>query len=175
MLNGCFNDVGVKRILILDFDLTITDVHTYGMINHNILYWNSQDNFNLLVSIIQKFKKSNLWLIYIVSRGIESDIKEYLTKLNIINLFDDIYGAKDQEHLSKSTKTWSLIKSSYINMIKNKNNSDNQYIYYIDDTKENILESKKNGYSNSILLPNIGTSSIMLTSILDKIYNDNIY
>ena len=175
MFNNSFDKIAVKKKnLILDFDLTITDIHTCGMINCDILYWNSQDNFNLLVSKIQKLKKSNLWLIYIVSRGIESDIKKYLTKLNIINLFDGIYGAKDQEHLSKSTKTWSLIKSNYINMIKNINNSNNQYIYFIDDTKENILESINSGYSNSILLPSIGTSSIMLTSILDKIYNENI-
>lgn len=173
MFNICLNKIEKKKILILDFDLTITDIHTCGRINYDSIYWNSRDNLNLLVSMLKKLKKSNLWLIYIVSRGIESDIKNYLKKLNILELFDNVLGASDQTHLSRPTHIWAKNKVEYINQIKILNNSESSDIFFIDDTIENIREVQKAGYVNSILLPNIGTSSIMLTSILDKIYNEN--
>lgn len=173
MLKINFNHSNQKKILILDFDLTLTDIHTRGRINDNLLYWNSNDNFNLIINTLQIMKNSGNWKIYIVSRGIESDIKNYLKKLNVIELFDNVYGAIDQTHLSRPTYIWAKYKVEYIEKIKTQNNLESNNIFYIDDTIENITEAKKAGYSNSILLPDIGTSSIMLTSILDKIYKSN--
>jgi FMN phosphatase YigB (HAD superfamily) len=164
------NKINEKKILILDFDLTITDIHTNGRINDNMLYWNSLDNFNLIVKTLIKIKKSNNCKIYIVSRGIESDIKNYLKKLNIIELFDNIYGAYDKIHLSEPSHLWAKYKVEYITEIKKINNCEFENIFYIDDTQENIEHAISLGYSNSILLPTIGSSSIMLVAVLDKIY-----
>ena len=69
----------MNKIIVLDFDLTITDVHTCGNINHNELYWYSIKNLQSLIDTLRKFK-TNDWKIYIISRGIESDIKKYLEK-----------------------------------------------------------------------------------------------
>ncbi len=175
MINKCINlkNINQKKILILDFDLTLTDIHTGGRINSDKLYWNSIENFDLVTKKLEKIKKSGYWDIYIVSRGIELDIKNYLSKLNIIELFNDVFGASDITHLSKPTHIWAKYKVEYIRKIANINDCKSENIYYIDDTIENIRESQKSGYVNSILLPNIGTSSIVLTSILDKIYNNN--
>lgn len=49
------------------------------------------------------------------------------------------------------------------------NGAKKENLYFIDDTEENIIYAKFSGYSNSIHLSNIGISSIMLVSILEKI------
>ena len=161
-----------KKILILDFDLTITDIHTCGRINNTFLYWYSVENLNLLIKTLSKFKKLN-WLIYIVTRGITTDIKNYLTKINIFNIFNDIYGATDYAHLSESTFIWSKYKKIFIDNIMKLNQVEKRDIFYIDDTEENISYAISNDYHNSILLPTIGISSIILVGILEKILIDN--
>ena len=69
-----------KKILALDFDLTITDIHTKGHIKQTQLYWYSSNNLNLLTNCLCKFKNSGL-LIYIVSRGIKEDICTIFEKI----------------------------------------------------------------------------------------------
>ena len=163
----------MDKILVLDFDLTITDIHTCGNINDNLLYWYSIKNLYLLTDTLQKFKKYN-WKIYIVSRGIELDIIKYLQKINIYNIFDNVYGAKNTSQLSESTLNWSKYKTKYLDIIIYKNKIDKNNLYFIDDTLENINMAKINGYSNSILLPkDLGLSSLTLVSILEKIILDN--
>ena len=163
----------MNKILVLDFDLTITDIHTGGNINDNLLYWYSIKNLNLLIHTLQKFKKYN-WKIYIVSRGIETDIIKYLEKINILYIFDDVYGAKNISQLSESTLNWSKYKTKYLDIIIYKNKIDKNNLYFIDDTIENINIAKINYYSNSILLPkDIGLSSLTLVSILEKIFLQN--
>ena len=157
-----------KKILALDFDLTLTDIHTQGHIKQTQLYWYSSSNLNQLVNCLHKFKNSG-WKIYIVSRGIENDIIQYLTKLNIIRLFDGIYGAKNFSHLGENTSLWSKYKTEYLNHIISMNDAKKENLYFIDDTEENIIFAKSSGYSNSIHLSAIGISSIMLLSVLEKI------
>lgn len=157
-----------KKILALDFDLTITDIHTQGHIKQTQLYWYSSNNLNLITNCLRKFKNSG-WLIYIVSRGIEEDIVKYLTKLNIIELFDNIYGAKNFVHLGENALTWSRYKTEYLDIIISMNEAKKENLYFIDDIEENIIYAKSSGYSNSIHLSNVGISSIMLVSILEKI------
>lgn len=161
-----------KKILALDFDLTITDIHTKGHIKQTQLYWYFFNNLNLIINYLckclRKFKNSG-WLIYIVSRGIKEDIVQYLTKLKIIELFDDIYGASNYTHLGENAFTWSRYKTKYLDIIISMNGAKKENLYFIDDTKENIIYAKFSGYSNSIHLSNIGISSIILVSILEKI------
>lgn len=104
-----------------------------------------------------------------MSRGIENDIIQYLTKLNIIGLFNDIYGAKNYSHLGENALTWLRYKTEYLNYIISMNGTQKENLYFIDNTEENITFAKSSGYSNSIHLPNIGISSIILVSILEKI------
>lgn len=160
---------GGKKILALDFDLTITDIHTQGKINQTQLYWYSSNNLNMITNCLRKFKNLG-WKIYIVSRGIKEDIIQYLTKLNIIELFDNIYGAKNFAHLAENALCWSRYKTEYLDIIISINNTKKENLYFIDDTEENITYAKSSGYSNSIHLSNIGISSIMLVSILEKIF-----
>lgn len=164
-LDNCDNN---NKILVIDFDLTLTDIHTQGHIKQTQLYWYSSENLNQLANCLCKFKNSG-WRVYIVSRGIEEDITQYLTKLNIIGLFDGICGAKDFAHLGENALTWSKYKTEYLNHIISMNGTQKENLYFIDDTEENIIFAKSSGYSNSIHLPNIGISSIMLVSILEKI------
>jgi FMN phosphatase YigB (HAD superfamily) len=146
----------------------LTDIHTQRHIKQTQLYWYSLANLNQLANCLCKFKNSG-WKIYIMSRGIEEDIVKYLTKLNIIELFDDIYGAKNFSHLGENALSLSRYKTEYLDIIISINNTKKENLYFIDDTEENIIFAKSSGYSNSIHLPNIGISSIMLLSVLEKI------
>lgn len=163
----------MNKILVLDFDLTLTDIHTCGNINYNKLYWYSIKNLELLTDTLHKFKLCD-WKIYIVSRGIESDIIKYLEKMGILNIFEDIFGAKNISQSSESTQNWSKYKTKYLDIIIYKNKIDKNNLYFIDDTIENINMAKLNGYFNSILLPkDIGLSSLTLVSLLEKIILQN--
>ena len=157
-----------KNILVLDFDLTITDIHTNGRINQQYFYWYKTQNLILLINCLKKLKKKN-WLIYIVSRGIKNDIKQYLKNLDIIKLFNDIYGADNIEHLSENPLNWAKYKTDFLNEIISMNKINKNNLYFIDDTEENISFAKNSGFINSILLPNVGISSIILLGILEKI------
>lgn len=159
------------KILVLDFDLTITDIHTKGRICKENTYWYCQENLNQLVKTLTKFKNIG-WKIFIVSRGICQDIKNYLVRLNISYLFDEIYGATDLSHLSHGTYKWSEYKKQYLNLIVYENKTNKESVYFIDDTEENIQCAKSNGYSNSFVLPNIGVNSLTLVSMLEKIFLD---
>ena len=65
------------KILALDFDKTITDIHTGGYPDSNKSYWNNIDNLNNLIKVLQNFK-INGWRIYIVSRGMKNLIEKFI-------------------------------------------------------------------------------------------------
>ncbi len=160
--------------LALDFDLTITDVHTGGDIKNNIFYWNSRENLNSIIYQLEKFKNLNFG-IYIVTRNIESNVINYIKLYGFGHLIDKVYGAKNQEHMNEGTGVWSCLKLSYLNEISRLESIGKSNIYFFDDTKVNFNVAKSNGYINSHLIEfdyekNILPSSV-LTGKLSSFYN----
>jgi hypothetical protein len=165
--------------LALDFDLTITDVHTGGNIKNSAFYWNSKENLNSIIYQLEKFKNLNFG-IYIVTRNIQSNVINYIKLYGFSHLVDRVYGAKNQEHMNEGTGLWSAQKLSYLNEISRLESINKSNIYFFDDTKVNINVAKSNGYNNSHLIEfdykkNILPSNVLtdkLSSLYNKIQNN---
>ncbi len=161
--------------LALDFDLTMTDIHTNGDIKNNIFYWNSKENLNSIIYQLEKFKNLNFG-IYIVTRNIESNVINYIKLYGFSHLVDRVYGARNQEHMNQGTGFWSNQKLSYINEISRVESLPKSNIYFFDDTKININIAKSSGFTNSYLIEfdykkNILPSTV-LTGNLSSLYNN---
>ncbi len=167
------NDKPKRQYCIaLDFDLTMTDIHTGGSINFKKNYWHDKQNLNSLIYVLEKYKNIN-WGIYVVTRNIESDVKKYLEINGFGNLIDKVFGAQNILHMNLQTDKWSLIKLNYLDQICKIESISKTSIYFYDDTTINIVVSKSNGYTNSIEikkdLSKEGSNSKILVSELNNL------
>ncbi len=137
-------------ILVFDFDLTLISNHSKGypistnlpLIDEETVY-----KYNKYFRILKN--KHNVSHIIINSRGLKSEIKEYLKKCNI-NV-DKIYGARNPDEIISND--WPNKKTRILNRISKKYaNGNKSDIYFYDDTTENIDVAIRNGYVNSHLV-----------------------
>ena len=136
-------------ILVFDFDLTLISSHSKGYpISTNLPLIDEEiaKKYNKYFRILKK--KHNVSHIMINSRGLKSEIKEYLYRCNIH--VDNIYGASNPEEITHND--WPNKKVRILNRISKKYaNGDKSEIHFYDDTSENIDVAIKNGYTNSHL------------------------
>ncbi len=146
------NSVPIRQYcLALDFDLTMTDIHSNGKISLKNFYWKDLKTHNTIVYLLEKFKNLN-WGIYVVTRNIQSDVKKYLDTYGFSNIIDDIYGAKNLSHMYDGTRQWACYKTEFLNEISCRESLPKSNIYFFDDTQENILVAKSNGFVNSKII-----------------------
>lgn len=160
--------------IVLDFDLTITDIHTSGHIKNDKFYWNSKQNLDSIINQLTKLKNLNFG-IYIVTRNIESNVVNYIKLYGFGNLIDRVFGAINEEHMCEDTYQWAIYKLNYLDEISKLESINKSNIYFFDDTKINIDVAISNGYINSNLIQfdykkNI-LSSCVLTNELNTLYN----
>ncbi len=140
----------MERILVFDFDLTFINHHSRGYpISNNTQLIDEETayKYNKYCRILKK--KHKFSHIIINSRGLKSEIKEYLKKCNIH--VDRIYGALDSNDIASND--WPNKKTRILNRISKKyTNGDKSKIYFYDDTAENINFAIENGYNNSHLV-----------------------
>jgi HAD superfamily phosphatase (TIGR01681 family) len=137
-------------ILVFDFDLTLISNHSKGYpisTNLPLIDEETVEKYNKYFRILKR--KHNVSHIMINSRGLKSEIKEYLNKCNIH--VDNIYGARNSDEISSND--WPNKKTRILNRISKKyTNGDKSKIYFYDDTAENINFAIENGYNNSHLV-----------------------
>ncbi len=140
----------MERILVFDFDLTFINHHSRGYpISNNTQLIDEETayKYNKYCRILKK--KHKFSHIIINSRGLKSEIKEYLKKCNI--KVDNVYGAKNSDDIS--ILDWPKQKTIILNKICKKYDvEDKSNIYFYDDTAANIDYAIKNGYINSHLV-----------------------
>jgi hypothetical protein len=172
------------KILILDFDNTMTDKHSGGHPDISKSYWNNNNNFLLLKNKLNILKQ-NKWKLYIVSRGMYDELNQYINHY-FPDLFEKVYGSltllelnpflnilikNDDNEIKKrniENFTWSLIKVNniYDIMISNKITDKNR-IYFYDDLDKNIKIAKINGFKNSFIVNDSSTKLCTLLSSHD--------
>jgi hypothetical protein len=152
-------------ILVFDFDLTLISSHSKGYpisTNLPLIDKETSKKYNKYFRILKR--KHNVSHIMINSRGLKSEIKEYLQKCHIH--VDKIYGARNPDEII--TLDWPNKKTRILNRISKKYaNGDKSEIYFYDDTAENIDAAVKNGYINSNLVIINGLK--LLKSIINNI------
>jgi HAD superfamily phosphatase (TIGR01681 family) len=152
------------KCLVLDFDLTMTDIHSNGNPDTTKNYWLKPENEQNLYNVLYELKKNGC-LIYIVTRSNEYLTQNFIEKSIFKNAIDYVYGSNSIRQIS-SDQLWPHIKVNciYDIMLKNKI-FDKKQIVYIDDTEMNTNCAKDNGFKN--VHNCIG--SIELVSIIKKI------
>jgi hypothetical protein len=153
-------------ILVFDFDLTLISNHSKGYpisTNLPLIDEETSEKYNKYFRILKK--KHNVSHIMINSRGLKSEIKEYLDRCNIH--IDKIYGARNPEEITHND--WPNKKTRILNRISRKYaNGDKSKIYFYDDTSENIDVAIKNRYTNSHLAL---INGIKLLKLIIRNYN----
>ena len=147
-------------IIILDFDLTMTDIHSKGMPEIRKNYWQA-DNKTTLQDKLEEIKRNSIYKLYVVSRGNQTQVDSYV-RTNFPGLFKGIYGATEINPISDpdasaviNEKIWSLIKINYIYDIMIQNHLlDKNNILFFDDSELNIDTARQNGFTNSFLIKN---------------------
>ncbi len=137
-------------ILVFDFDLTLINSHSKGYpISNNLPLIDEETvyKYNKYFRLLKK--KHNVSHIMINTRGLQSEIIEYLHKCHIH--VDKIYGARNPDEIISND--WPNKKTRILNRIAKKyTNGNKSEIYFYDDTSENIDNAIKNGYTNSHLV-----------------------
>jgi hypothetical protein len=138
-------------ILILDFDLTITDIHTGGQPVIGVSYWKSVQNEKAVANALTLATRNN-WYIYIATRGNASMVRRYIRSRPLFKnvTFKKIYGTKSNSLIALPNEYWAEKKLAYVNRIYNKYQGTGQIIYFIDDTDINIRIVSNAGYNTRI-------------------------
>lgn len=162
------------KILVLDFDLTMTD---YPSANRDF-FWESEQNFLNLVNCLGN--ASHHFNIYIVSRAPEQRLTNYIKSSKLKNYIKKVYGSNSNSRIiSLPDISWGSIKLNCINdimILENTINKDD--IYFVDDLYENRYIQTCYGFKNvfdcykSKVLINIINSIIENEAVCDlPIYN----
>ena len=161
------------KVLALDFDLTLTKIHSNGYPDINETYFDS-DDLNKIKLYFQKLKSINV-NIYIITRGIRQLVYNYIKKYGLDIYITNIYGADDSAGVNLGGHTWSILKVRYLNQIITKETTHNvcmkSDIYFIDDTPENVNCAIQNGFCNSYICEP-GCGVLYIKTIVDILTSD---
>ena len=144
MKYSLINDI---KVVVLDFDKTISDKHTGGYPFDGEGYLINK----LWETIFEKLIANGINIV-INTRGIQTDVEKVMdTHFGGFEI--EVYGATDENPIQKtgenqddSDKRWAELKTTYIdNYIKEKKIEKNQ-VLFLDDTHENIQHAFKEGY-----------------------------
>ena len=150
------------NVYVFDLDNTITNKHTGGHYQKGTYKRFITDEMLFGVKdVFKKIKESN-GMIYINSRGIASNVYNFLSDTGLFPFITGVYAAnydgKKYSHNGVVTEfklehnRWPEIKSIYLNKIVQKEGVSKDNIYYFDDTKANIYYAKHMGFDNSYIV-----------------------
>ena len=160
-------------VICFDFDLTLTENHSGGYPNEVIdpedpnsppyTAWNSIKGRESVKAMLITLKK-NGFKTYIVSRGIQQQINQYLSRESLTSYFNGVMGAYDGDHLE--AENWANIKLDYIQKIAQRENVTLDKIIFFDDTQENIAVAKAAGVNALLVNPPTSTTTVSMVSTM---------
>jgi FMN phosphatase YigB (HAD superfamily) len=132
-------------IVVFDFDLTLTTVHTGGIPNINTDYFG--ERLEVVKKILNNLEKDKI-SVYICTRGVASYVNTYVKSSKFKLAITGVWGATDLRELASGD--WHLRKVEILDKICRHHKIDKSEIYFFDDTKKNIDAAKAAGYIHSI-------------------------
>lgn len=180
IFNKSFNDLSflqnissleTKYIFVFDFDLTLTNKTSDGIIKDMIDYIELFGSEAKLLKLKEYFKMitNNGHNIYINTRALTRDISNILKNVELESMVTEIKGSKNIENINipfnmlelaqynlntidNNDMLWAIKKVIHMNdiMIQEKIGYNN--ILFFDDSLLNINTAKLNGYINSFLI-----------------------
>ena len=180
IFNKSFNDLSflqnissleTKYIFVFDFDLTLTNKTSDGIIKDMIDYIELFGSEAKLLKLKEYFKMitNNGHNIYINTRALTRDISNILKNVELESMITEIKGSKNTDNINipfnmleleqynlnnidNHDMLWAIKKVIHMNdiMIQEKIGYNN--ILFFDDSLLNINTAKLNGYINSFLI-----------------------
>jgi len=129
-------------ILFLDFDKTLTDIHTGGFPHVHKSYWHNFINKQMIINLLIQLKSIGC-KIYLITRADKIKIKYYIDN-HFDNIFDDIEGNSDKIMgiLERDEIEWANWKvKSMLKILTDLNHTNMSTVYFFDDTDLNIKQS----------------------------------
>jgi len=161
-----------RGIIILDFDLTITNLHSGGTAKPDGKYIN-KDNIQVLNDLFVQMKNNRI-PVFINTRGVASMVKDYMMTIGMWTNICAIYGARNDNDVGAGEREWSYRKKTINKMIlkrcgwdTDRMGSCRDHAYFYDDTKINITES--NDILTAIVVNNVRDTIGKLTEKLNEL------
>lgn len=141
----------VTKILVFDFDKTLSNEDTYKKLNGDIDFKELFGGFEKVELLNKTFNKLNEkhYEIFIVTRNIEQDIKKFCDTYFNKNTIRAVIGSKNDLDCNDSkltsdenTQRWADKKAKIINKIIDQYYG-TKHVYFFDDTQANTDTVKK--------------------------------
>jgi HAD superfamily phosphatase (TIGR01681 family) len=142
-----------------DLDLTLTDKDTLD--NTIEGSWHSKTNFNDVKQMLQNLK-SHKHKIAVVTRGVHTEVIDFLHNINILKYFDVVVGSENKaETYEMSDDYWGVKKTNVLKALQNSLKIENtKDIFFFDDKLYNIIPCKTAGFTAVHVMP-FGSKSLL--------------
>lgn len=140
----------MTKIVFLDFDKTVTDIHTGGIPNINKLYWRNFTNKEMITKLLYQLKGLGC-KFYLITRANHFEVNEYINKY-FPYIFDNVIGISEKIAMLNGNDLflWAKWKVENIKKIMSKlKHNDVNDVFFFDDTQINIecaLENVPNSF-----------------------------
>lgn len=128
-----------NTIVFLDFDKTVTDIHTSGFPNPHKLYWRTFTNKEMITNLLRQLKELGCKL-YLITRANEDEVIEYV-KHYFVDIFDGVKGISQKlvDEIGYDQLAWANWKvKSMQNILTDLNRNDMSQVFFFDDTSINV-------------------------------------
>lgn len=129
----------MTKIVFLDFDKTITDIHTGGFPHPNKIYWRNSTNKEMITKLLLQLKEHE-YKLYLITRANETETLEYVN-LHLTDIFEGIKGNSHElvDKIDNNSLSWAKWKISVIqNILLELNHTDMSTVFFFDDTEINV-------------------------------------
>lgn len=134
-------------VVVFDFDLTLTAIHSSGVPDLQVDYF-GKNRLYKVKKLLSDIKQHN-HEIYINTRGITTLVQNYMKHVGLNKYVTKIYGAKDITELQSND--WPDRKVTILKKIKNRHPG--KPIYFYDDMQDNIMAARAAGFiANPLIL-----------------------
>lgn len=131
-----------NTIVFLDFDKTITDIHTGGFPEPRKLYWRTFTNKEMITRLLIQLKRLGCKL-YLITRANEREVVEYV-RCHFEDMFDGIKGNSQElvDLIGHDQLAWANWKVQLMqNILTELHHIDMSRVFFFDDTHINIVQA----------------------------------
>lgn len=131
-----------NTIVFLDFDKTLTDIHTSGFPDLRKSYWRSFTNKEMITRLLMQLKGLGCKL-YLITRANENEVVEYI-KHNFLGVFDGIKGNSQElvNSIGNNQLAWANWKVKLMqNILIELGHIDMSRVFFFDDTDINVTQA----------------------------------
>ena len=130
-------------LLVFDLDETLTDFDSGDTIAEA---WKSRKNYDKVRGML-KHLLSQGHRLAVLSRGVRTDVVEFLENTHLLQFFEVVIGAtSESQNRNKTDKWWGDQKTKYLKALKDVFGAGDDMVF-VDDMAYNVVPARKAGFT----------------------------